>query len=127
MGYKRETFNVSAAPSAVGAYTQGVVHNGMYLFSGMLGLNPDTMELENSFDGQLERIMKNIDGLLEGVGLTRENIIKTTIFMVDLKEFAKVNAAYESYFEQPFPARSCVQVSALPKAAEIEIEVIAAK
>jgi len=115
------------APQAIGAYTQGVVFNQTYYFSGMLGINPDTKELENGFEPQLGRIMKNIDALLQSQNLSRNHIIKTTIFIKDLSNFAKVNSAYEKYFDQPYPARSCVEVKGLPKNADIEIEVIAAK
>jgi len=115
------------APQAIGAYTQGVVFNQTYYFSGMLGINPDTKELENGFEPQLERIMKNIDALLQSQNLSRNHIIKTTIFLKDLSNFFKVNAVYEKYFDQPYPARSCVEVKGLPKNADIEIEVIAAK
>ena len=115
------------APQAIGAYTQGVVFNQTYYFSGMLGINPDTKELENGFEPQLEQIMNNIDALLQSQNLSRNHIIKTTIFIKDLSNFAKVNSAYEQYFDQPYPARSCVEVKGLPKNADIEIEVIAAK
>jgi 2-iminobutanoate/2-iminopropanoate deaminase len=83
--------------------------------------------MAQGFDAQLETILKNIDGLLQSQDLTRANIIKTTIFMTDLSQFGKVNEAYTKFFTAPFPARSTVQVSALPKAAVVEIEVIAAK
>lgn len=118
--------NTSLAPSAVGTYSQGIIHNGVYYFSGQIGLDPKTMELKKSFSEQLEQILKNVDALCESCKLTRENIIKTTIFMTDLSQFAEVNQSYEKYFKAPFPARSTVQVSALPKGALIEIEVIAA-
>jgi 2-iminobutanoate/2-iminopropanoate deaminase len=85
------------------------------------------MNLQAGFKAQLEQILKNIDGLLDSQNLNRTNIFKTTIFMTDLAKFAEVNAAYESFFKAPYPARSTVQVSALPKGAEIEIEVMAAK
>lgn len=115
------------APAAVGTYSQGVIHNGVYYFSGQIGIDPATGELKQGFDAQLDQVMKNIDGLLESCNLTRENIIKTTIFLVDLAEFSKVNIAYENYFKTPYPARSCVQAAALPKGAVVEIEVLAAK
>ncbi len=113
------------APAAVGTYSQGVELQGMFYFSGQIGLDPANGELKKSFDEQLDQILKNVDGLLESQDLKRTNIFKTTIFMTDLAEFSKVNAAYEKYFEKPYPARSCVQVSALPKGAVIEIEVMA--
>src|SRR3989339_832770 len=95
------------APEAIGAYTQGVVFNQTYYFSGMLGINPETKELANGFDQQLLQIMKNIDALLQSQNLSRNHIIKTTIFIKDLSNFSKVNATYEKYFDQPYPARSC--------------------
>jgi 2-iminobutanoate/2-iminopropanoate deaminase len=115
------------APKAVGTYSQGVALDNTFYFSGQIGLDPQTMTLKEGFREQLDQILKNIDGLLESQSLTRKNIIKTSIFLVDLARFGEVNAAYEAYFSTPYPARSCVQVSALPKGAEIEIEVIAAR
>ena len=115
------------APSAVGTYSQGVEWNGTILFSGQIGIDPQTSTLVEGFDAQLDQIMKNIDGLLKSQDLTREHILKTSIFMTDLGLFSKVNEVYENYFSAPFPARSCIQVPALPKGALIEIEVIAAR
>lgn len=115
------------APAAVGTYSQGVELNGTFFFSGMLGLDPITMELSDNIDDQITQIMKNIDGILGSQDLTKTNIVKTTIFLTDLGDFGKVNSAYETYFSQPYPARSCVEVSALPKSAKVEIEVIAAR
>ncbi len=122
---QKEIVKTEKAPQAVGTYSQGVKFQNIWYFSGMLGLDPSNGQLATNFDEQLSQIFKNIDGLLESQKLTRENILKTTIFMTDLKEFPKVNMAYEQYFSQPYPARSCVQVSALPRGAQIEIEVIA--
>lgn len=115
------------APEAVGTYSQGVERDGVYYFSGQIGINPRTGVMDESFDIQLKNIMTNIDGLLKACELTRENIVKTSIFLTDLSDFGKVNKAYTQFFKQPYPARSCVEVSALPKGALVEIEVIAAK
>lgn len=127
MGFNKTIISTDKAPAAVGTYSQGVFHNGVYYFSGQIGLDARTGEMANGFDAQLETVMKNIDGLLQSQDLTRENIIKTTIFMTDLAQFGKVNEAYTKFFTAPYPARSTVQVSALPKGAVVEIEVIAAK
>ncbi|PIP94914.1 MAG: reactive intermediate/imine deaminase [Bdellovibrio sp. CG12_big_fil_rev_8_21_14_0_65_39_13] len=123
----KKIISTELAPSAVGTYSQGIEVNGIFYFSGQIGLDPATMNMAPDFKGQLEQILKNIDGLLESQSLKRENIIKTTVFMTDLAKFGQVNAAYENYFKAPYPARSTVQVSALPKGAEIEIEVLASK
>lgn len=127
MEFTKTIISTDKAPAAVGTYSQGVFFNGVFYFSGQIGLDVKTGELPSSFDGQLTNILKNIDGLLESQGLTRHNILKTTIFLTDLAEFGKVNEAYIKFFPTPYPARSCVQVSALPKGAVVEIEVIAAK
>ncbi|MBF0298809.1 MAG: RidA family protein [Oligoflexia bacterium] len=115
------------APKAVGTYSQGTEHNGIYFFSGQIGLDPATMKMRDDFNTQLEQILKNIDGLLNASSLTRKDIIKTTIFLVDMGHFPIVNACYEKFFQAPYPARSCVEVTKLPKEALIEIEVIAVK
>ena len=127
MAFEKKIISTDKAPAAVGTYSQGVFHNGIYYFSGQIGLDAKTGEMANGFDSQLETVMKNIDGLLQSQDLTRANIIKTTIFMTDLAQFGKVNEAYIKFFTAPYPARSTVQVSALPKGAVVEIEVIAAK
>jgi len=127
MALQKNIIHTSKAPSAVGTYSQGVEFNNVFYFSGQIGLDPSTMNLSVDFSEQTDQILKNIDGLLESAGMNRENIIKTTIFLTDLGKFSAVNVAYEKYFTPPYPARSTVQVSALPKGAQIEIEVIAAK
>ena len=87
------------------------------------------MEMESSFQGQLDQILANIDALLASEDLIREDILKTTIFLTDLGNFGQVNEAYQKYFADVsfYPARSCVEVSALPKGSLVEIEVIASK
>lgn len=127
MSFEKTIIKTDKAPAAVGTYSQGVFFNGVYYFSGQIGFDIKTGELAATFEEQLENILKNIDGLLESEGLTRNNIVKTTVFLTDLKEFSKINDAYIKFFQAPYPARSCVQVSALPRGAVVEIEVIAAK
>jgi 2-iminobutanoate/2-iminopropanoate deaminase len=119
--------NDTKAPKAVGTYSQGAYAEGFYYFSGQIGLSPQSMEMAPTFDQQLSQIMDNIDALLVGSNLNRENIIKTTVFLTDLANFSKVNAAYETFFKAPFPARSTIEVKGLPKGALVEIEVIAYK
>lgn len=119
--------NTDLAPAAVGTYSQGVAVNGTYYFSGQIGIDPLTNNLVEGFAPQLTQVMKNIDGLLTSQGLSRENIIKTSIFLTDLGNFAAVNDAYVEFFKAPYPARSTVEVPKLPKGAVVEIEVIAAK
>lgn len=123
----KNIISTELAPKAVGTYSQGVELNGVFYFSGQIGLCPQSMKLKKTFEEQTKQILDNIDGLLKSQGLERSHIIKTAIFLTDLKKFDQVNQAYVEYFQKPYPARSCVEVSALPKGAEIEIEVIAAR
>lgn len=127
MGFTKKIVSTEKAPAAVGTYSQGVEHNGVFYFSGQIGIDPKTGNLVEGFEAQVNQVLKNIDGLLESQNLTREHILKTSIFLTDLGQFAKVNEAYVKYFSEPYPARSCVEVPALPKGALVEIEVIAAK
>jgi 2-iminobutanoate/2-iminopropanoate deaminase len=119
--------NTDNAPAAVGTYSQGVAVNGTYYFSGQIGIDPKTGNLVEGFIPQMNQVMKNIDGLLNSQNLTRDNIVKTSIFLTDLNNFSAVNDAYVEFFKAPYPARSTVEVSKLPKGAVVEIEVIAAK
>lgn len=127
MSFSKNIIKTDLAPAAVGTYSQGVEYNGVYYFSGQIGLDPQTMQLKEGFRAQVDQIMKNIDELLESCSITKEHIIKTSIFVTDLANFGEVNEVYVDYFKEPYPARSCVQVPALPKGALVEIEVIAAK
>ena len=127
MSFNKNIINTENAPAAVGTYSQGVEYNGVYYFSGQIGIDPSSGELVEGFDAQTKQIMKNIDGLLESCNITREHIIKTSIFVTDLANFGSVNEAYIEYFSEPYPARSCIEVPNLPKGALVEIEVIAAK
>jgi len=115
------------APKAIGPYSQGVCLNGVYYFSGQIGLIPSSGEMAQGFDAQLKQVLSNIDGLLTSQNLSRSHVVKTTIFIKNMSDFPGVNAAYEDFFKAPYPARSTVEVSGLPKGALVEIEVIAAK
>ena len=127
MSFSKDIIQTEKAPAAVGTYSQGVEHNGVYYFSGQIGIDPATSKLQEGFEAQMDQILKNIDGLLESCNITRSHILKTSIFVTDLEKFNLVNDAYIKYFEEPYPARSCVEVPNLPKGAVVEIEVIAAK
>lgn len=124
---KFKTIKTDKAPGAVGTYSQAIERDGVFYFSGQIGINPQNGEMSSNFDEQLSQVMKNIDGLLEACELNKENIIKTSIFLTDLNDFNKVNETYINYFSEPYPARSCVEVARLPKGALVEIEVIAGR
>ena len=119
--------NTDNAPAAIGPYSQGSGVNGTFYFSGQIGLDAKTQILAEGFTAQLKTIMNNIDGLLLSQGLTRANVVKTSIFVTDLNNFAEVNQAYVDFFTEPYPARSTIEVSKLPKGSLVEIEVIASK
>lgn len=115
------------APAAIGPYSQAVSF-GKYLFSsGQIGLIPATGELAQGVEARTEQAMRNLGAVLNEKGMDYQDILKTTVFVADLGDFAKVNAIYETFFQGDYPARSCVQVAALPKGALVEIECIAAK
>ena len=127
MAYEKNIITTDKAPAAVGTYSQGVEFQGVYYFSGQIGLNPADMKMAEGMENQLIQILKNIDGLLEHCQIDRTHIFKTTIFLKSMDDFPIVNKHYEEYFAQPYPARSCVEVPRLPKDALVEIEVIAKK
>lgn len=114
------------APKAVGAYSQAV-KKGKFLFaSGQIPLNPANNEMvAKEIEEQTKQSMDNIIGILSSTGMAVNNILKTTIYITDMTKFSQVNKVYESYFKDYYPARSCVEVSALPKGALVEIEIIA--
>lgn len=124
---KREAITPTKdTPPAGGTYSLGITHGGFWYFSGQIGLDPKTGKLKEGFQDQLAQTLDHIDHLLLAAHLNRGHVIKTTVFLTDLSYFPRVNEAYEQFFEKPYPARSCVQVSALPLGANIEIEVVAA-
>lgn len=115
------------APAAVGPYSQAIVAGGLVFCSGQIALDPETGELAgDTASRQLEQCLKNLGAVLKAAGVTFEHVVKTTVFLTDMADFAAVNLVYERSFTGPTPpARACVQVSALPKAALVEIEAIA--
>ena len=114
------------APAAIGPYSQAIRAGSTIYCSGQIPLDPKTGQIiSGGIDAQTRRVLDNITALLKAEGLGFENIVKTTIFLTNLGDFQTVNEVYGSYFKSQPPARSTVQVSALPKGANIEIEVIA--
>ena len=122
----KKIISTSEAPAAIGPYSQAV-RSGNFLFcSGQIPLDPKSGQIvSGDIATQTRRVLDNVEAVLKAEGLTFENIVKTTIFLIDLGDFQTVNEIYGSYFKQQPPARSTVQVSALPKGAKVEIEVIA--
>lgn len=112
------------APKAIGSYSPCLCLNGLVLLSGQLPINPASGRIETEdIREQTRQAMKNIGALLKDADLTYRDIVRTTIFLADIHDFAAVNEAYAEYVEEPYPVRSCVQVAALPLGAKVEIEV----
>lgn len=112
------------APKAIGCYSPGLCLDGLVLFSGQLPINPETGKIEAEDAGsQAKQSLDNIGALLEAADLTYENVVRTTIYLADINDFAAVNSVYAEYVKEPYPVRSCVQVGALPMGAKVEIEV----
>ena len=113
------------APKALGPYSQGYVHNGMFYSAGQIPINPETDAIEETtIEGQVEQVCKNLAAVLNAAGSSFNNVIKTTCFLANMEDFAAFNEVYAKYFVSK-PARSCVAVKTLPKNVLCEIELIA--
>ncbi len=118
----------SNAPAAVGPYSQALEVGSFVFASGQIPLDPSTGTLKGvTAAEQAEQVFTNIEAVLKEAGLSMKDVVKSTVFLTDLKDFGSVNEVYAKHFVKPYPARSCVEVSALPKGALVECEVIAAK
>lgn len=121
----RQAIQTNGAPAALGPYSQGI-RSGEFVFcSGQLGLDPTTGELADGVEAQAERSLRNLQSVLDASGLTFDDVVKTTIFLADVNDFAAVNAVYARFMPEPPPARSTIGVAALPKGGLVEIEAIA--
>jgi len=117
-----------SAPAPIGPYSQAVMVNGMLFISGQIAIDPSTQEyLPQDVDLEATQVMKNLQVILNEAGMDFSHVVKTSIFLADMNDFAKVNVVYGSYFTSDFPARETVQVSVLPKSCKVEISMIAAR
>lgn len=121
----KQVIKTDNAPEAIGPYSQGIIVGDFVYTSGQIPINPKTGIMETDIKLATKQSMENIKAILEEVGTSLENVIKTTIFLKDLNDFNVVNEVYATYFKENNPARSCVEVAKLPKDAVIEIEAIA--
>lgn len=119
------TVHSDHAPKAIGPYAQGIRSGNLVFTSGQLGIDPVTGKLCDGVENQAHAAMRNLGAILAAAGTDYAHILKTTIFLTDLGNFAAVNAVYASYFGDAFPARSCFQVAALPMGGLVEIECVA--
>ena len=122
-----QTISTPDAPNAIGPYSQGIVINGLLFTAGQIALDPATMEVvTGGITEQTERVMLNLQNVLAAAGLTFSNVVKTTVFLQDMAEFAAMNEVYAKHFAGHRPARSTVAVGGLPRGVRVEIELIAA-
>ena len=116
------------APAAIGPYSQAIQTGNLLFLSGQLGIDPTTGDfVPGTVSEQTEQVFKNIRAVLAEAGLTLDHVVKTTVFLADMADFAAMNAVYNTYFTQPYPARSTIAAKALPKNGLVEIELIAVK
>lgn len=115
------------APKAVGPYSQGIAVGGFVFTSGQLPLDPATGTMPEGIEAQAKQSLNNVKAVLEAAGSGMGKVVKVTIFLKDMNDFAKVNEIYATYFSKDYPARSCVQVARIPRDALVEIEAIAVK
>lgn len=122
---QKKIIETKNAPGAIGPYSQGVEAGQLVFLSGQLPIDPQSGTIPATVSEQTEQSLKNALAILEEKGLNEDNVVKTTVFLSDMNNFAAMNEVYSRYFEKDFPARSAVEVARLPKDALVEIEMIA--
>lgn len=121
----KKQVNTSSAPAAIGPYSQGVIAGNLLFVSGQIPLNPaDGSLVSDSLESQANQVFENLRAIIQEAGTSFEHVLKLTIYLTDLENFAAVNKVMENYFSQPYPARATVEVSRLPKDVEVEIDAI---
>lgn len=122
----KKVISTKDAPQAIGPYSQAIAANGFLFISGQLGVTPSGEFVGADVKSQAQRSLQNLQAILSEAGLGFESVVKTTIFLADIADFAAVNEIYAEFFNEPYPARSTVAVKTLPKGGLVEIELIAA-
>lgn len=122
---ERAAVHTEAAPSAIGPYSQAVRAGDLVFTAGQVGAEPSSGDLVDGVAAQADQALRNLAAVLAAAGTSFDRVVKTTIFLVDLADFATVNEAYARYLSPPYPARSTIQVAGLPKGAQVEIEMVA--
>ena len=123
----KKVISTDKAPAAIGPYSQAIEVNGMVYTSGVIPVNPATGEIPSGVEAQAEQAFSNMAALLEAAGTDMASVVKTTVFIKEMNDFAKINEIYAKYFTGTFPARSCVEVARLPKDVLLEVDAIATK
>ncbi len=119
--------DTTAAPGAVGPYSQAMATGGFVFASGQLPIDPATKTMPDDVKEQAAQSLRNVKAILEAAGTGLDKVLKATVYLADIKDFPAVNEVYATFFSAPFPARSCFAVAALPLGAKVEVEVIAAR
>ena len=122
-----KVISTDKSPAAIGPYSQGLDAGNIVFVSGQIPVNVETGTMADTIEEQTAQSLNNVKNILAANGLTMANVIKTSVFLSDLNDFAAMNKVYETFFTAPYPTRRCVQVAAIPKGAKIEIECIAVK
>lgn len=122
-----KAIKTNMAPAAIGPYSQAIEANGMVFLSGQLPINPQTGEMPEGIEAQTRQSLTNARAILAEAGLTMSDVVKTTVLLADIADFAAMNAVYSEFFSEPFPARSAFAVRDVPKGAMVEIECIAVR
>ena len=121
----KKQIQTTAAPAAIGPYSQGVVSGNLLFTSGQLPIDPATGKIpEGSIEDKAHMVFKNLEAIAKEAGTTLDNAVKTTVYLADIANFQAVNSVYAQYFKEPYPARSAFQVAALPLGADVEVEAI---
>ena len=123
----KEIIATEKAPAAIGPYSQATAANGLVFVSGQLPADPETGAFPDDVQGQTRQSLENVKSILEARGLTMQSILKTTVYLQHMSDFAAMNEIYASFFEGDYPARAAFEVAALPKGALVEIEAVAAE
>lgn len=123
----KQVISTDKAPAAIGPYSQAIEVNNMVYTSGVIPVVPETGEIPDGSKAQAKQAFANLKNLLEAAGCGMDQVIKTTVFIKEMNDFAAINEVYAEYFPAPYPARSCVEVARLPKDVMLEIEAVAAK
>lgn len=122
----KKIVSTDKAPGAIGPYSQAVIAGGLVFTSGQIPLNPVTGEIvKDSIEAQARQVLDNLKAVLDAAGTGFKDVVKTTVFIKDMNDFAAVNKVYGEYFQEPYPARSCVEVARLPRDVSVEIEAVA--
>lgn len=123
----KKVISTDKAPAAIGPYSQAIEVNGMVFTSGVIPVDPATGQIPEGVEAQAQQAFSNMSALLEASGSDMSKVVKTTVFIKEMNDFAKINKIYAEYFAQPYPSRSCVEVARLPKDVLLEVEAIATK